>query len=253
VAVDVPSDALAALLLGSLRVLGWLLVAPPFAGRAVPAPVKALLSVALALPMLPTLREDLPAMQLGPFLGAAVVQLLVGLSLGFVCFLLFQAFRAAGDIIDTLGGFALASAFDPLNQSQAAVIGRFQGMLATTLLLVSDGWLVVWHGFFRSYDVLGLGASFDTAVVASVVTDGVATMLLAAVQIAAPMIAVLFVADVGLGLATRVAPALNAFALAFPLKILLTLTLVGYTFVAMPDLVAGSAERIGATLLQVAS
>ena len=64
--------------------------------------------------------------------------------------------------------------------------------------------------------------------------------------------AVLFVADVGLGLATRVAPALNAFALAFPLKILLTLSMVGYTFVALLDLVSGSAERIGATLVQVA-
>ena len=138
------------------------------------------------------------------------------------------------------------------NQNQAAVIGRFQGLLASTLLLVSDGWLVVWHGFFRSYQTLPLGASFDTAVVASVVTDGVATMMLAAVQIAAPMIAVLFVADVGLGLASRIAPALNAFALAFPLKILLTLTLIGYTFVALPGLVAGSAERIGATLVQVA-
>ncbi|MFC3689512.1 flagellar biosynthetic protein FliR [Aquipuribacter hungaricus] len=251
-AVDVPGDALAALLLGSLRVVGWLLVAPPFSGRAVPAPAKALLSVALALPLLPTLREDLPPMELGPFLGAAVVQLLVGLSLGFLCFLLFAAFRTAGDIIDTVGGFALASAFDPLNQSQAAVIGRLQGLLASTLLLVSDGWLVVWHGFFRSYEVLPLGAPFDTAVVASAVTDAIATMMLSAVQIAAPMIAVLFVADVGLGLATRVAPALNAFALAFPLKILLTLTLVGYTFVALPDLVAGSAERIGATLVQVA-
>lgn len=250
--LDVPSDVLAALLLGSLRVVGWLVVAPPFAGRTVPAPVKALLSVALALPMLPSLREDLPPLELGPFLAAAVVQLLVGLSLGFVCFLLFAAFRAAGDIIDTLGGFALATAFDPLAQTQAAVIGRFQALLAATLLLVSDGWLVVWHGFFRSFEVLPLGTSFDTAVVASAVTDGIGTMVLSAVQIAAPMIAVLFIADVGLGLASRIAPQLNAFALGFPLKILLTITLIGYTFVALPGLVTGSAERIGATLVQVA-
>ncbi len=250
--LDVPDEALAALLLGSLRVVGWLVVAPPFAGRSVPAPVKGLLSVALALPLLPSLREDLPPLELGPFLAAAVVQLLVGLALGFLCYLLFLAFRVAGDIIDTVGGFALAAAFDPLNQSQAAVIGRFQGLLASTLLVVTDGWLVVWHGFFRSFEVLPPGASFDTAVVASAVTSGLGTMVLAAVQIAAPMIAVLFVADVGLALASRVAPQLNAFALAFPLKILLTVTLIGYTFVALPGLVAGSAERIGATLLQVA-
>ena len=48
-------------------------------------------------------------------------------------------------------------------------------------------------------------------------------MFVAALQIAGPLLVVLFLADVGLGLLTRVAPALNAFALGFPLKILLTL------------------------------
>ena len=45
-------------------------------------------------------------------------------------------------------------------------------------------------------------------------------MFLAALQIAGPLVAVLFLADVALGLLTRVAPALNAFALGFPAKIL---------------------------------
>ena len=243
--VDVPTEGLAALLLGSLRVIGWLVVAPPFAGRSVPAPVKALLSVALALPLLPSL-------EIGPFISAAVVQLLVGLGLGFVCYLLFMAFRTAGDIIDNLAGFALATAFDPLNQSQASVIGRFQGLLAATLLVVTDGWLIIWHGFFRSFDAMPLGASYDAAAFAAAVAEGIGTMTLSAVQIAAPMLAVLFVADVGLGLATRIAPQLNAFATAFPVKILLTITLIGYTFVAMPGVVAATAEQIGGTLVQVA-
>jgi flagellar biosynthetic protein FliR len=252
VVVDVPSETLAALLLAMLRVVGWLVVAPPFAGRAVPAPLKALLAVGLALPVLPTVRADLPPLELGPFLAAAVVQLLVGLGLGFVAHLLFLAFRTAGDIVDNLGGFALATAFDPTNQTQASVIGRFQGMVAATLLLVTDGWLVVWHGFFRSYEVLPVDAPYDARAFALAATDGLGSMMLAGVQIAAPMIAVLFVADVGLGLATRIAPQLNAFATAFPLKILLTITLIGYTFVALPDAVAGTADVIGGTLLQVA-
>jgi flagellar biosynthetic protein FliR len=48
---------------------------------------------------------------------------------------------------------------------------------------------------------------------------------------------VLFLADAGLGLITRVAPALNAFAMGFPVKILLTLTLVGFTYAALPGVV----------------
>ena len=41
----------------------------------------------------------------------------------------------------------------------------------------------------------------------------------------------------GLGLLTRVAPALNAFTISFPLKIMLTLTLVSVIFVALPGIV----------------
>ena len=67
---------------------------------------------------------------------------------------------------------------------------------------------------------------------------GVTQMFLAAVQIAGPLLVVLFLADVGLGLLTRVAPALNAFALGFPLKILLTLMLGGCVFVALPRIVS---------------
>jgi flagellar biosynthetic protein FliR len=61
--------------------------------------------------------------------------------------------------------------------------------------------------------------------------------VLSAVQIAGPLMLVLFLADAGLGLITRVAPALNAFAMGFPVKILLTLTLVGFTYAALPGVV----------------
>lgn len=251
-AVDVPADWILALLLGSVRVAGWLVVAPPFAGRSVPGQVKALLSVALTLPLLPRLVDDLPPVEVGPVVAAAVVQFLVGAGLGFICFLLFAAFRTAGEMVDTLAGFAMSTAFDPTAMSQTSIIGRFQGMVASTLLLVTNGWLIVWHGFFRTFEILPLDATFDTAAFATAVTDGLSAMVLAAVQIAAPMLAVLFIADVGLGLATRIAPQLNAFALGFPVKILLTITLIGYTFVMLPQAVEATAERMGATVVDVA-
>ena len=76
-------------------------------------------------------------------------------------------------------------------------------------------------------------------------------MFLAAVQIAGPLLVVLFLADAGLGLLTRVAPALNAFALGFPLKILLTLTLVSVVFVALPRVVSALVQQIVRTLAGV--
>jgi len=55
------------------------------------------------------------------------------------------------------------------------------------------------------------------------------------VQIALPVIAVLFLADLGLALLTRVAPQLNAIGIMFPAKIGLTLLMVGMSFAMLPD------------------
>ena len=81
--------------------------------------------------------------------------------------------------------------------------------------------------------------------------SAVTQMFIAAVQIAGPLLVVLFLADAGLGLLTRVAPALNAFALGFPLKILLTLTLVSVVFVALPRVVSVLVQEIVRTLAGV--
>jgi flagellar biosynthetic protein FliR len=55
------------------------------------------------------------------------------------------------------------------------------------------------------------------------------------VQIALPLIGVLFLADLGLALLTRVAPQLNAIGIMFPAKIGLTLLMVGVSFAVLPD------------------
>ena len=74
-------------------------------------------------------------------------------------------------------------------------------------------------------------------------------MFLSAVQIAGPLLVVLFLADIGMGLLTRVAPALNAFALGFPLKILLTLIFSAVVFLALPRIVASLADQASRMLM----
>jgi flagellar biosynthetic protein FliR len=51
------------------------------------------------------------------------------------------------------------------------------------------------------------------------------------------MVAVLLLADLALALLSRAAPALNVFQTSFPVKIMLTLTLLGLTFPLLPPAV----------------
>jgi flagellar biosynthetic protein FliR len=66
----------------------------------------------------------------------------------------------------------------------------------------------------------------------------------AAVQIALPLIGVLFLADLGLALLTRVAPQLQAIQIMFPAKIGLTLLLVGMSFAVLPDAMTRLLENL---------
>lgn len=243
------ASTLLAFLLATVRAGAWLVVAPPFNGRSIPATVKALLAVAFALPVTSRLSGHLPPTDMASILGAIVIQVAVGAGLGFVVYLLMSAVQAAGSFIDLFGGFTLASAFDPLSLSQSSVFGRLHEFMTVLLLLVTDAHLMVMQGFFRSYQAIPLDGSLAMSSLSSALTTAMGGFFIAALQIAAPLVGVLFLADVGLGLLTKVAPSLNAFQLGFPLKILMTLLLVGLTFPLLPGFVAELARRAIAVIM----
>jgi flagellar biosynthetic protein FliR len=246
VQVSLALPSLLGLLLGSVRSAAWLFIAPPFATRTIPATVKAGLSVALALPVADRIGGQLPALSTPDLIAAVVLQVASGAALGFLTYLLFAAIQAAGDLIDVFGGFTLAAAYDPLGMAQSSVFGRFHQLLGVTLLFVTDAHLILVAGFLRSYDAIPATGGVRLDRTADGLLSGVGQFFVAALEIAAPMIAVLFLADVSLGLLTRVSPQLNAFALGFPLKIFLTVTLAAVVFVAMPSVVSSlTGEAVG--------
>jgi flagellar biosynthetic protein FliR len=92
------------------------------------------------------------------------------------------------------------------------------------------------NGLFRTFDALPVTGMVDPQI-GERLLPGIGQMFVAAAQIAGPIVVVLFLADVGLGILTRVAPALNAFQLGFPLKIHITLLSGGVVFLALPRVV----------------
>ena len=233
--LTVPSATLAALLLGTARATGFVVLAPPFNNSSIPMAVKGTLALALSLVVFPHLSADMPAVTAGFLVVTAVTEAVIGAALGFVVQVLFSAVQLAGDLIDVTGGFSLQPAYDPMSLTVNSSIGRLHYLLATTLLFTSGGHLLLVRGFVTSYQGLPLGAMIDTAQLGQAMIKALAMMFLAAVQIAGPMIAVLLLADVALALLSKAAPALNIFSLGFPVKIMITLTLLGLTFPLLPS------------------
>jgi flagellar biosynthetic protein FliR len=232
--LSVPAVTLAGLLLATCRAAGFVLLAPPFNSSSIPAPVKGALSLALAVSQLHRVTPGLPTPTAGFLVVTSLTEVAIGAALGFIVQLLFTAVQMAGDVLDVTGGFSLQPAYDPLAMTVTSNIGRLHYMLASALLFTSGGDLMIVRGLATSYDGLPVGASLPTGQLASVLMTALSMMFLAALQIAGPMVAVLLLADVALALLSRASPALNIFQLGFPVKIMLTLAMLGLSFPLLP-------------------
>ena len=251
--LSVPTVTLVALLLGTARATGFVALAPPFSSRTIPMPVKGAFALALSVLLSTQIAPALPEITAGFLVVCAVTEAIIGAALGFVVQVLFTAVQLAGDVIDVTGGFSLQPAYDPLAMTQNSSIGRLHYLLASTLLFTSGGHLMIVKGFATSYQGLPVGADVPTDQIASVLITAFSMMFLAALQIAGPMVAVLLLADVALALLSRAAPALNIFAFGFPVKILLTLTMLGLTFPLLPAALDALVEQAARAMVSLRS
>jgi flagellar biosynthetic protein FliR len=240
---EIATSELIALLLVSARLFAWMLVAPPIATAGVPPTIKTVLSVGLALAIVPQARADAPAAQVIPVTGSLLEQLLIGAALGFLTRLLFTAVEMAGGFLDLFGGFSLSAAYDPISATMTSVYGRFYGLLATTLIFATNAHLIIFGGFLKTFSTVPLNATISLSRLDTMLTRTVPEMFVSALQIAGPLLVVLFIADLALGVLNRIAPQLNAFTMSFPIKIGLTLLLSGIGLTLMPNTVVDLAQR----------
>jgi flagellar biosynthetic protein FliR len=237
-------------LLALARTAGFILMSPPFNTRAFPVQARAGLAFALAIPLAVWTTPGAPALGSNEMIGRLLLHVLMGVTLGFFVQLAVAAIQTVGDLIDVAGGFSISIGNDPLLLVQSSVMGRLHQLLAVTLLFVGNGHLVILQGLSRSLQLMPVPV-LNLQNVAGAVADGVSAMFLSAVQITAPILAALLIADIALGLLTRAAPALNAFALAFPLKIMLSLLLIGLILTQIPGALSRLVGEAAGTMLKL--
>ncbi|MEO9247813.1 flagellar biosynthetic protein FliR [Citricoccus nitrophenolicus] len=234
--MDVTVDMawLQAYLLVLLRITLFIAIAPPFSNASFPWRIKGLVAFGLAVPF--SSRVEVPdgGLGTGALLAAGTAEAATGAVLGVLVMVAFGAVASAGSLIDLASGFQMATVYDPGSMVNGAQFTRLFQNGAIALMLAGGLHIPLFMGLGTSFDAIALGTLPEMSSAAAAVAAAFTGMFAAAAQIAAPLIAILFLADVGLGLLTRVAPTLNAFSLGFPLKILVTLAFGGLVFAALP-------------------
>lgn len=223
--------------LAAVRTTAFIFIAPPFSYGAFPARIKAVVAIGVALALSGTVAPGYESLDTGAFFLALTAQVVTGALLGFLVMTCFAVVQSAGGLIDVFGGFQLAQGFDPQMNVNGAQFTRLFQMIALALLFASNGYQLILAGLARSFAAIPVDGVLDLARPVELLVDTASQLLVAALQIAGPLLLVLFLADIALGLVSRVAPALNAFALGFPLKIILTFLLAGSVILALPAVV----------------
>ncbi len=230
--------------LALVRGTAFLYVAPPFTTGSIPFAARTAIAAGLALPAVRVLAADPIPTSTPSLVGAIVVQAAVGALIGLVVLLFIGALQGAGSLIDQFSGLNLPPSIDPLSLEQTPLIAQLYEWLATVLLFTTGGIVLLARGFVQSFRVVGTTVpAHDVAVLPGSLASDIVSFFAAAIEIAAPLVAVLFVAQALLGLIAKSAPQAGVFALGFPLQVLLGLLVLGLSIAAVPNDLSSLLER----------
>jgi flagellar biosynthesis protein FliR len=225
---------LLAFFLAFIRALAWLVVVPPFSNKTI-VPRTALIGIAggLGLLAIPQIAQSHIPTDTAGLIGAVVLQIFTGAALGLSVLVL---------MIDLFGGLNLPPAVDPLSENQTPMIGQFYEQVALALLFITNGELLLVRGFETSFGAAGLTLS-SSATATNVLAADLATFFTATLEIAAPLIVVLFATQISLAMLSKAAPQMNVWILGFPIQALMSLVFVAIGIKVLPGYLNNLVER----------
>ncbi|MFN4262320.1 MAG: flagellar biosynthetic protein FliR [Thioalkalivibrionaceae bacterium] len=224
------------------RISAFLVAAPLFGASTVNLQARMALAFLLALLVAPwvAVPVGIDPFSFEGFLITAA-QVLIGAAMGFVLQLVFSAFTQAGEVIALSMGLGFASIADPATGVSVPMVAQFFTITATLLFFAMNGHLVALEVLIASFQFMPVGLlTVSPQGLYAIATFG-AVMFAGAVLIAIPALAALLVVNLAMGVVTRAAPALNIFAVGFPVMIL-------FGFVLLLLILPGFPDRLGELL-----
>lgn len=211
---------LAAFIFPLARIGGLMMAAPVLSNAAVPQRIRLVWSLVVTLALAPAL-PPMPAVPAGSWVGLAILaqQMLIGVLLGFTLRIVFTAIDVAGQLIGLQMGLSFAVFYDPINASQTPVVAEFLSLLTTLLFLAMNGHLLIFSALAESFKVLPVSTAPLAANGIAAMLSWSATIFIAGLLLSLPLVAALLIANIAMGVLTRVAPQLNLFAIGFPVTL----------------------------------
>ncbi|MDJ0496675.1 MAG: flagellar biosynthetic protein FliR [Acidimicrobiia bacterium] len=233
--IVINGDWVAGMLLASIRVAGFVIASPIF--KAFPATGRMVLVIVLGYTFADPIAGsgDIAVLLVGGFTNAVV-----GLTLGFLTGIIFYLFTVGGALIDFTSSLSAAAIFDPISSNQVTIFGRIFNIMAIAMFLLLGGDRLLVAGIGVSFDAVAVTGTISLAGGLGDIALGLmGRMMIAAIELAMPALAALFIAEVVLGIAARFAPQSNVFLIGLPVKIFAALASIGAVLLLVPETLDG--------------
>ncbi|UJF35358.1 flagellar biosynthetic protein FliR [Paenibacillus hexagrammi] len=221
------------------RITSFFVVAPVLSSKNIPNTFKIGLSLCVTFIVFSSIGLNQAVVIDGQYILLIIREMLIGILLGFLGYMFFTVVQIAGSFMDMQIGFSMANIIDPLSGTSSPLVGNLKYMIAILLFLTFDGHHYLLRAIMESYHWIPLDNQLFTRIYNGQISDflfqSFSKMFYLSFQLAAPIIAALFLTDLGLGLLTRVAPQFNIFVIGAPLKMILGLILLALLF---PELIS---------------
>jgi len=203
-----------------VRIAAFFVTLPLFSYRTIPMPFKIGFSFFLALVMFNAIDSTNIAFD-DMYLLLLMKEIIVGLLIGLIAYIILSAVQVAGGFIDFQMGFAIANVVDPQTGAQSPLIGQYFYIIALLFLLSVDGHHLLIDGMYFSYEYIPLDSwiHFQNDSISDFIIETFNYMFVIAFQMSIPIVGCLFLVDVALGIIARTVPQLNVFVVGLPIKI----------------------------------
>ena len=226
-----------------VRVAGCLMVAPLFGASYVPRRLRIVIALAVTVVLLPVIA---PAAGLTLLSADGIVttvqQVVIGVAMGFTLQLMFDALTLGGQLLANAMGLGFAFTVDPLRAVTTPSLGQLYVLLGTLTFLALNGHIALIETLATSFQTLPVGPHGLAPSALHAMANWGSVMLLGAVRVALPGLTALLVINLAFGVTSRAAPALNLFAVGFPITLAIGLLVV---LLGLPTMQSGLIEMLG--------
>jgi flagellar biosynthetic protein FliR len=220
----------AAFLLIFARTGTMLMLLPGIGEQGLSPRIRLTIALILAAVLLPLHRNSYPINPgaLGPAVVMVIEEILIGGILGLTARLTISALEVAGSVIAQQLGLGFVTQVDPSQAEQGMIFSNFFTMLAVALFFATDMHHLVIAALNDSYTLFAPGEVPAAGDVAALVTKVISGAFRIGIQLAAPFLAFGLLFNLGLGVLSRLMPAMQVYFVALPLSIL-----IGFLFLVL--------------------